>query len=97
MTALREAAPALTVEVMEALRPESGPEAVLRALAEERATSGHVFLVAHQPLLGLLGGYVTGGPEPGFAPGCMVRIEFSGTLASGAGVARWHLAPGFAV
>ena len=96
-TALREAAPALTVEVLEALRPESDPEEVLRALEEEHATQGHVFLVAHQPLLGLLGGFVTGGSEPGFAPGCMMRIEFTGAPASGAGVARWHLPPGFAV
>ena len=95
-TALREAAPALTVEVMEALRPDSDPEEVLRSLEQEHATDGHVFLVAHQPLLGLLAEFLSAGPVPGFSPGCMVRIEFAGTLASGAGVARWHLPPGFA-
>jgi phosphohistidine phosphatase SixA len=96
-TALREAAPALTVEVMEALRPDSEPEEVLLALEQESATEGHVFLVAHQPLLGLLAESLCPGAVPGFSPGCMVRIEFAGTLGSGAGMARWHLPPGFAV
>lgn len=96
IAALGRVAPALPVERMEALRPDTAPEAVLRALAGAGATQGHVLLVGHQPLLGLLGGYLTGGPELGFAPGSMVRIEFGGTPAPGAGVARWHLPPGFA-
>lgn len=95
-TALGGVSPALPVEVMEALRPDTEPAAVLLALAEKGATEGHVLLVGHQPLLGLLGGHLTGGPELGFAPGTMVRIEFSGAPASGTGIARWHLPPGFA-
>lgn len=96
VAALAGVSPALPVEVMEALRPDTDPEAVLRELAERGATAGHVLLVGHQPLLGLLGGHLTGGPELGFAPGAMVRIEFSGPPTPGSGVARWHLPPGFA-
>lgn len=94
--ALREAAPDLVAEELDALRPEADPGAVMEALAVRGSTEGHVFLVGHQPLLGLLSGLLTGGPAPGFAPGSMVRIHFPGPLAAGAGVAGWHLAPGFA-
>ena len=93
--ALSGVTPSPAVERMEALRPDTEPTAVLQALAAEHATLGHVLLVGHQPLLGLLGGTLTGGPELGLAPGAMVRIEFTGAPAPGAGVARWHLPPGF--
>lgn len=83
------------VERMSALRPDTEPMEVLQALAGEHATRGHVLLVGHQPLLGLLGGTLTGGSEIGFAPGALVRIEFSGTPAPGAGVMGWNLPPGF--
>jgi phosphohistidine phosphatase len=94
--ALREATPNLVAQEMDALRPGSDPGAVLQALAKEGSTEGHVCLVGHQPLLGLLGGLLTGGPALGFAPGTLVRIEFSGALVAGQGIARWRLVPGFA-
>lgn len=92
--ALSGTTPAVTPEVMDALRPECDPSAVLEALAARGSIDGHVLLVGHQPLLGLLGGLLTGGPAPGFAPGCLVRIEFPGTLAAGAGAPGLRLAPG---
>jgi len=84
---------AVSAEVMDALRPECDPAAVLDALALEGSTEGHVLLVGHQPQLGLLGGLLTGGPAPGLAPGSLVRIEFTGTLAAGAGTAVLRFAP----
>ena len=72
---------------MEALLPDSPPEAVLSALAEAGALDGHLFLVGHQPLMGLLAGFLIGGAPPGFPAGCLQRIEFAGSLAPGAGVA----------
>jgi phosphohistidine phosphatase SixA len=94
--ALREVAPDLVAEELDALRPESDPGAVMEALAARGSTEGHVFLVGHQPLLGLLGGLLTGGPALGFAPGSLVRIEFSAALVAGQGIAGWRLVPGFA-
>ena len=96
--ALSRAAPDLRPEVLDALRPECNPEAVVAALepAVVGIGAGHVLLVGHQPQLGLLAGLLTGGPAPPFAPGSMVRIQFPGPLAARVGVADWHLAPGFA-
>ena len=93
--ALREAAPDLAAAPMPALRPESDPAAVLEALAAAGCTRGHVLLVGHQPLLGLLGGVLAGGPSLAFPPGSLARIEFNGPLAAGAGTVGWKLAPGF--
>ena len=92
--ALRKAAPGLTVELMDALCPQEDPAGVLQALAAAGATAGHLFLVGHQPLLGMLAGSLTGGPAPGFAPGSLVRIEFAGTLSAGGGVLGWRIPPG---
>jgi len=96
LIALGRTAPAVTAEVMDALRPECDPAAVLEALAERGSVDGHMLLVGHQPLLGLLGGLLTGGPAQGFAPGGLLRIEFAGTLAAGAGSPGLRLAPGIA-
>ena len=97
LIALGGAAPAVTAEVMDALRPERDPTAVLEALAEEDSTEGHVFLVGHQPVLGLLAGLLTGRPAPGLAPGSLMRIEFTGALAAGSGAPGLRLAPRTAV
>jgi phosphohistidine phosphatase len=96
LIALGGTTPVVTAEVMDALRPECDPAAVLEALAARGSTQGHVLLVGHQPLLGLLGGLLTGGPAPGFAPGSLVRLEFAGALAAGAGASGLRLAPGIA-
>ena len=93
--ALREAAPDLAAARMAALRPDSDPAAVLEALAAAEASEGHVLLVGHQPLLGLLGGVLTGGPSLALSPGSLVRIEFTGPLAARSGAMGWKLAPGF--
>jgi phosphohistidine phosphatase SixA len=92
---LRGTAPGLGARTLDALRSESAPGDVLEALAMENVTEGHVFLVGHQPQLGLLGGLLTGGPAAGFSPGCLMRFEFAGALLPGHGTAGWTLAPGF--
>lgn len=92
---LRAAAPQLTLELMDALRPDTDPSAVLDSLAAAGSVEGHVFLVGHQPLLGQLAGLLAGGAPPGFAPGTLARFEFPGPLMAGQGVAAWRLAPGF--
>jgi phosphohistidine phosphatase len=95
--ALRQAMPNLLAREMDALRPDSYPGSVVDALAAESSTEGHVLLVGHQPSLGLLCAFLTGAPAPALAPGSMVRIEFSGPLIAGTGIAGWLLAPGFAL
>ena len=94
LIALAGTTPAVTAEVMDALRPECDASAVLEALAAQGSTEGHVLLVGHQPLLGLLGGLLTGGPAPRFAPGSLVCIAFPGALAAGAGAPGLRLAAG---
>lgn len=91
---LREAAPRLAVERMDALLPDSDPPEVVAALTAAGAVSGHVLLVAHQPLLGRLAAYLDGGSSPVFSPGTLVRIEFAGPPTGGRGVTGWRLAPG---
>lgn len=90
---LGAAATGLTVGLMDALLPESDPAAVLDALVAETSTEGHMFLVGHQPLLGLLVGLLTGDPSHGFVPGSLARIEFEGALVPGGGVLRWQIRP----
>jgi len=91
--ALREAAPGLVVESLDALRPDGDPAGVLAALLSANATTGHVLLVGHQPLLGLLAAYLDGSTPPGFTPGSLVRIEFTGPPAPRRGVVGWRLSP----
>jgi phosphohistidine phosphatase SixA len=92
--ALRGAAPDVTLELLEALRPESHPGEILAALGAAGAITGHVFLVGHQPLMGLFAGWLTGGVPPAFPTGSLQRIEFAGPLAPGAGIAGLRLVPG---
>jgi phosphohistidine phosphatase len=70
----RGAAAAVAVEPLAALEPEGEPEAVLEALAGLGIGEGHVLLVGHQPLLGLLVGHLTGVGR-GLAAGALVRVE----------------------
>jgi phosphohistidine phosphatase len=91
--ALRGAAPDVTLEGLEALRPESHPGEILAALSAAGATTGHLFLVGHQPLMGLFAGWLLGGAPPAFPTGCLQRIEFAGPLAPGAGVAGLRIVP----
>ena len=61
------------VERLDALSPESEPEAVIEALIEQGIESGHVLMVGHQPLLGRLVEHLTGS-EPALPPATLVRI-----------------------
>ena len=85
---LDRTAPELIPEVMEALGPGGETSDVLEALSAGRVSRGHVLLVGHQPLLGLLAGVLTAGTSPGFAPGTLVRIEFPDGPAAGGGALR---------
>lgn len=91
---LRGAAPDVTLELLEALRPESHPAEVLAALSAAGATAGHLLLIGHQPLMGLFAGWLTGGAPPAFPAGSLQRIEVAGLLAPGSGVAGLRLVPG---
>ena len=66
--------PAVAVETLRALEPEREASGVLDALVRHGATAGHVVLVGHQPLLGLLARRLTGS-EQGFSPGTLVRVH----------------------
>lgn len=73
------------VETLEALRPDREPVDVLRALEEAEALEGHVVLIGHQPLLGLLVAWLTGAQEPGFNPATLLRIACDGAFRRGSG------------
>jgi phosphohistidine phosphatase len=90
---LRRAAPDLVAAELDALSPDGVPAGVLEALADEGATEGHVLLVGHQPMLGELARRLTGDEAPGLAPGDLVRVEFAGEVAAGAGALGWRLRP----
>ena len=78
------ATPPVAVEILRALEPEREPSDVLDALARLRIAAGHVLVVGHQPLLGLLVGRLTG-LERGFAPGTLVRVACPQGPAQGSG------------
>jgi len=82
----------LAPEDLRELVPDHGPGDVVEALAARRV-SGHVLLVGHQPLLGQLAAHLTGGPEPPFPPGGLVRIAFAEDLAAGRGRIETQLRP----
>jgi phosphohistidine phosphatase len=65
---------AVPLEPLRALESEREPSEVLEALARHGVTAGHVLLVGHQPLLGLLVGHLTGA-ERGLSPGTLVRVH----------------------
>jgi len=87
------AAPPVEVETLEALEPGNAPTELLAALRRRGVTGGHVLLVGHQPLLGLLARCLTG-VEPGIAPGALVRIQCPGELDPGTGQIAWTDPPG---
>jgi phosphohistidine phosphatase len=66
--------PPVAVEILRDLEPERESTEVLDALAHRGVTTGHVLVVGHQPLLGLLVGHLTGA-EKGFSPGMLVRVH----------------------
>ena len=86
------ACPGTLIGILEALVPDREPEDVVRALAEVRPR-GHVVLVGHQPLLGRLAAYLSGGRESGFPAGGLVRLEMEDGLGRGVGKVVLQLRP----
>ena len=86
------AAPAVAVETLRALEPEREPSEVLDALVRHGVTAGHVLVVGHQPLLGLLVGHLTG-VEQGLSPGMLVRVHCPQGMDQGSGRVTLTLAP----
>jgi phosphohistidine phosphatase len=70
----RAAASPVAVEILRDLEPERESSEVLDALTRLGITAGHILVVGHQPLLGLLVGRLTG-VERGFSPGMLVRVH----------------------
>jgi len=81
------------VETLEALAFASSPADALAALRGLGVSSGHVLLVGHQPLLGLLALLLTGA-EVAFAPGSLLRVECPRGLLPGTGRVLLALDPG---
>jgi len=82
---LARVAPDLALETLDELEPEAGPEGVMEALRAHDALQGHVLLIGHQPLLGMLAERLADGVEPGFSPATLIGIAFDGAPADGAG------------
>jgi phosphohistidine phosphatase len=78
------AAPPVAVEILRDLEPERESSEVLDALARLGITAGHILMVGHQPLLGLLVHRLTG-IEKGFSPGMLVRVHCPQGLGKGSG------------
>ena len=89
----RGAGAAATVEPLGALEPEGEPEGVIEALAGLGIAGGHVLLVGHQPLLGLLVGHLTGVGRS-LAAGTLVRVECAEGPKRSGGRILCVLAPG---
>jgi phosphohistidine phosphatase len=89
---LRAALPGLAPAVLDELVPDGEPADVVAALSA-LDLPGHVILVGHQPLMGRLTAFLAGGREVGFLAGGLVRLEFHGALARGAGVIQLELPP----
>ena len=86
------ASPAVPVETLRALESEHEPSEVIEALARQGVSAGHVLLVGHQPLLGLLVRHLAG-VEQGLSPGTLVRVHCPGGLRAGNGRVTLNLPP----
>jgi len=87
------AAPPVAIELLRDLEPERDSSEVLDALARLGITAGHILLVGHQPLLGLLVGHLTGA-EQGLSPGMLVRVHCPQGIGQGSGQVTLILEPG---
>jgi len=76
--------PGLAIETLEELDPDGFPEDVVGALVTRRLGT-HVVLVGHQPLLGGLAAYLTGGAHADLSPGALASFEISRLDARGSG------------
>ena len=80
------------VETLDTLAFASRPADVLDSLRDLGVGTGHILLVGHQPLLGLLAQHLTGTEAP-FAPGSLVRIECPRMPLAGTGRVLLALEP----
>jgi phosphohistidine phosphatase len=86
------AIPPVEVEVLRDLEPERESSEVLDALTRLGIAEGHILVVGHQPLLGLLVGCLTGS-EKGFSPGMLVRVHCPQGPGPGSGRVMLALEP----
>lgn len=78
-TILAHACPGLAIGTLDALLPDQEPADLLDELARLEVHE-HVVLVGHQPLMGRLVSWLTGGTESAFRAGELVRLELEGRL-----------------
>ena len=78
------AIPPVAVETLRDLEPERESSEVLDTFTRLGIAAGHVLVVGHQPLLGLLVRHLTG-LEQGFSPGTLVRVHFPQGPVRGSG------------
>ena len=83
----------LTPEPLAELAPDAEPSELLTVLAGLGVADTHVLLVGHQPLLGDLVTWCTGGDAAAITPGQLVRIMFAGAPARGGGAVSLALRP----
>lgn len=86
------ACPGIEIETLEILTPDTEPEQVVTELVA-RGVREHVMLVSHQPLVGRLVMHLTSGQGTGIPPGSLIRVEFAGLPARGAGSVALELRP----
>ena len=86
-----DSVPALAVTA--SLAPGSPPEALVRALADQAATST-IAIVGHEPDLGELAAWLIGAREPLlFKKGGACRIDWTRAPQRGTGQLIWHATP----
>ena len=85
-------APAPDYEILDALLPDGPPEEVVSHFTS-LALPPHVVLVGHQPLLGRLTAYLTGGREPSVPTAGVVVLRIEGEIAPGGAVLELQWRP----
>jgi phosphohistidine phosphatase len=85
-------APTPDYEILDALLPEGTPEGVVRHVAP-LVLPPHVVMVGHQPLLGRLAAYLTGGPEPSVPTAGLVVLRIEQEIAPGGAVLELQWRP----
>ncbi len=81
---IRHGAPGLTLETLDCLRPDGDPSDVMLQLLSHGAARGHVVLVSHNPLVGLLTSELADEPRA-FSTAQLCRVEFADEPEPGAG------------
>ena len=80
------------------LTPDAAPEHVWDVIRTHRDAQS-ILLASHEPLLGFLAAYLTGGPSSMFdmKKGALVRIDVEAFAPRPKGVLRWFLTPKLAL